>query len=54
MSFGPTLDNDMLMGEAYDARLDMPGWDAAGFNDAHWRPVAVFDTPADVPADVAR
>ncbi len=46
MSFGPTLDNDMLMGEAYDARLDMPGWDAAGFNDAHWRPVAVFDTPA--------
>jgi len=35
----------MLMGEAYDARLEMPGWDAPGFDDARWRPVHVLPAP---------
>ena len=26
----------MLMGETYDARLEMPGWDTPGFDDAAW------------------
>ncbi len=38
---GPILYSDMLMGEKYDARLEMPGWNAAGFDDAAWRPVQV-------------
>ena len=40
-SSGPILYSDMLMGEAYDARREMPGWDTAGFNDAGWQPVTV-------------
>ncbi len=38
---GPILYSDMLMGEAYDARREMSGWDQPGFDDAGWRPVAV-------------
>ena len=34
--FGPLLENDLIMGEAYDARLEMPGWDAPGFDNARW------------------
>ncbi|MCW5851715.1 MAG: glycoside hydrolase family 78 protein [Anaerolineae bacterium] len=38
---GPILYSDMLMGEAYDARRETPGWDSPGFDDAAWRPVSV-------------
>ncbi len=38
---GPILVSDMLMGENYDARLEMPGWSAPGFDDARWNPVTV-------------
>jgi alpha-L-rhamnosidase len=41
--YGPLLHNDLLMGEAYDARLEMPGWDMAGFDDRRWLPVEQFD-----------
>lgn len=33
---GPIREADMLMGEAYDARLEMPGWDAPDFDDSAW------------------
>ena len=26
------------MGEFYDARKEMPGWDAPGFDDSRWEP----------------
>ncbi|MBI4603528.1 MAG: glycoside hydrolase family 78 protein [Planctomycetes bacterium] len=35
-STGPLLEADFLMGEAFDARRAMPGWDDAGFDDAGW------------------
>jgi len=38
---GPLLSSDIFMGERYDARLETPGWDAAGFDDGAWSPVAV-------------
>jgi len=38
---GPLLESDFLMGETYDARLEMNGWDAPGFNDSKWEPVVV-------------
>jgi alpha-L-rhamnosidase len=41
--YGPLLHNDLLMGEAYDARLEMPGWDSPGFDDRRWLPVELFD-----------
>ena len=42
---GPIREADLLMGESYDARLEMPGWDAPGFDDSTWRPVEIFDAP---------
>ena len=35
---GPLLQSDMLMGETYDARKEIPGWANAGFDDAKWQP----------------
>ncbi len=42
---GPLLSSDMLMGEEYDARLEMPGWDQAGFDDTDWSRATVFPDP---------
>jgi len=39
---GPILESDLLMGESYDARRELPGWDAPGFNDTGWQPVQLF------------
>ncbi len=38
---GPILYSDLLMGEAYDANQEFPGWDTPGFDDSMWRPVTV-------------
>ena len=43
--FGPLLENDFLMGEAYDARLELPGWDTPGFDDQGWHRAELFDDP---------
>lgn len=42
VSFGPILESDLLMGESYDARLEMVGWDQPGFDDRRWQKVEVF------------
>ena len=36
---GPFLQSDMLMGETYDARQEVPGWAGAEFDDSKWQPV---------------
>jgi alpha-L-rhamnosidase len=33
---GPIRSSDILNGESYDARNEMPGWDQAGFDDSRW------------------
>lgn len=38
-SLGPTTEGDILMGESYDARKELPGWSAPGYDDAAWKPV---------------
>ena len=38
---GPILALDLKDGETYDARREMPGWDAPGFDDGQWRGVQV-------------
>jgi alpha-L-rhamnosidase len=43
--FGALLDNDLLMGEAYDARLELPGWNAPGYDERDWLKVQVFPDP---------
>jgi alpha-L-rhamnosidase len=42
-TYGPHFEADFLMGETYDARKDMCGWDAAGFDDSSWNKVAVSE-----------
>ena len=37
VAVGPLLENDLIMGEDYDARLEWPGWSRAGFDDAAWQ-----------------
>jgi alpha-L-rhamnosidase len=42
---GPIRSSDMLMGEDYDARMEIDGWSTAGFDDSRWRNAIVFDDP---------
>ena len=43
---GPIMSSDLLMGESYDARREMAGWDAAGFKeDGRWSRATVFEDP---------
>ena len=39
-SGGPVVFADIYDGEVYDARLEMPGWNDAGFDDSSWKRVA--------------
>ena len=44
-SRGPHIYSDLLMGEHYDARLRMPGWDRPGFDDRTWQEPELGATP---------
>jgi alpha-L-rhamnosidase len=33
---GPIIFSDIYNGETYDARMEMPGWSTAGFDDSKW------------------
>lgn len=44
-STGPILENDLIMGEAHDARRESAGWDAPGFDDSGWRTACVAEVP---------
>ena len=43
---GPVTFSNIYAGEDYDARLEQPGWDAPGFDDAAWSPVAIAPAPS--------
>ncbi len=38
---GPILFSELYHGEKYDARLEIPGWSTAAFQDKTWKPVIV-------------
>ncbi|MFF0340382.1 family 78 glycoside hydrolase catalytic domain [Kribbella sp. NPDC004875] len=42
---GPTLSDSLYLGETYDARRALPGWDAAGFDDSSWSPASLVEAP---------
>jgi alpha-L-rhamnosidase len=42
---GPIRANNEYDGEEYDARLEMPGWDRAGFDDAKWENAQLVASP---------
>ncbi|MBN1294875.1 MAG: glycoside hydrolase family 78 protein [Candidatus Latescibacteria bacterium] len=45
VSDGPIIYSDLMMGEYYDARKELPGWSTATFNDSAWEPVVIVDKP---------
>ncbi|AIE86284.1 alpha-L-rhamnosidase [Fimbriimonas ginsengisoli] len=47
-SFGPILESDMLMGESYDARRELGGWDRPEYHDDGWRAVEEVDLQANL------
>ncbi len=45
-SYGPIIYSDFMDGEYYDARLEMPGWCNASYNDSGWDMATVVDAPS--------
>jgi alpha-L-rhamnosidase len=45
---GPIQSDSVYNGEVYDARFETPGWDRAGFDDAHWKAASIIDGPKGV------
>lgn len=43
-STGPIIFSDLFVGEKYDARKEMPGWDCAGFDDSGWEKVIPMES----------
>ena len=41
----PILSSDFMMGETYDARNELEGWDVAGLDESQWMPVEVRQEP---------
>lgn len=41
----PVTFNCIYGGEDYDARREQKGWNQAGFDDSHWRPVVMQEAP---------
>jgi alpha-L-rhamnosidase len=44
-SRGPIGANQLVAGEAYDARLEKPDWNKVGYDDSQWSDVAVLPAP---------
>jgi len=43
---GPVLRNNVYLGEVYDARREVPGWDSPGAIEAGWAPAALCPGPS--------
>lgn len=44
---GPLFYADLLAGEGYDARLELPGWNEPDFDEQNWKPVSVGGQPVE-------
>ena len=42
---GPILESDLIMGERYDARREIKGWDGPEFDDSAWDPASIYPDP---------
>jgi len=45
---GPIRANNEYDGEEYDARMEMPGWDTAGFDDSKWQRSEEVNAPGGI------
>ena len=41
----PLVSDELRLGEIYDARLEIPGWNLPGFDDSGWTPAITVETP---------
>jgi alpha-L-rhamnosidase len=46
VSFGPITESDIMAGETYDARRELPGWSTVDYDDRAWLPATTFPAPA--------
>jgi alpha-L-rhamnosidase len=44
-STGPIVYDNIYGGETYDARLEKPGWDQAGYDASQWKPAMIVSAP---------
>ncbi len=42
---GPVLKNSVYLGEWYDARSELPGWNRIGFKDSDWTKACIVNSP---------
>ena len=47
-AYGPIQMSEIYMGETYDARKEMPGWDNTGFDAGGWRGVRRYEHPKEI------
>ena len=45
---GPIIESDIYNGELYDSRLELIGWDQAGYNASLWAGALATDLPKDI------
>ena len=45
--WGPVLENNVHLGEVYDARLEVPRWASPGFDDSAWPDAVVRPSPTE-------
>jgi alpha-L-rhamnosidase len=45
---GPVHKNSVYLGEVYDARKEIPGWDLPGYRDSEWKPAPQRNGPGGV------
>ncbi len=45
-ALSPVIFNSIYTAEHYDARLEQPGWNTAGFNDSQWKPAIYRAAPS--------
>lgn len=45
VSASPIVQSYIYAGEVYDARLEQPGWERAGFDDSKWKSAVAADAP---------
>ena len=44
-SYGPIIKNSVYLGEVYDARKEIPGWNLAGFDASQWQDALIRNGP---------
>jgi len=47
-AYGPVIRNSIYLGEVYDAKREIPGWNQAGFDASDWKNAAISTSPGGV------